>query len=442
MNSVVEKLAAIEKEIAAIQPKMAPLTERIADLDQKVAGFAQTLTGIAEESAAVKQDIELTRQGLTRIQTLIGESKAESEQLVAGQEENLQRCETMTAVFGAAFQAVSQFFEAAQRMGLADQAKTVFKVPSIAPPAAAPLAAKTQADAETMPVGQPQAEPVPEEPPKQRKHMKFASDGSGSSIQQFQHRSGDFLSASKPIPAEPPMPEPVPDDAWGMIPNAIPNMDEIEAAMSAMPPMMDTPMEAPFAEPPLPEPLTPEPPAVESPEPEPVPDDAWGTIPEANVPEPAMLEPPVIESPEPEPVTPEPPMPELLPELPELPAMEPLVTTPPPVLSESDFDSVDSGDSDFGDSNAGDGELASWSVPGLPDVAALPEMDSAQLEEDHLDSESDAEPSHEMASQLEVPPLNLATPALPEQSVPEDISEEDEQEIEDLLATMMTPVTA
>jgi chromosome segregation ATPase len=116
MNSVVEKLAAIEREVAAIQPKMAPLTERIADLDQKVAGFAQQLSGIAEESAAVKQDIELTRKCLARIQTLIGESKVESEQLLAGQEENLQRCETMTAVFGAAFQAVSQFFEAAQRM--------------------------------------------------------------------------------------------------------------------------------------------------------------------------------------------------------------------------------------------------------------------------------------------------------------------------------------
>ena len=129
MNSVVEKLAAIEKEVAAIQPKMVPLTQRIADLDHKVAGFAQQLAGIAEESAAVKNDIELTQHSLNRIQTLIGESKVESEQLVAGQEENLQRCETMTAVFGAAFQAVSQFFEAAQKMGLADQAKAVFLAP-------------------------------------------------------------------------------------------------------------------------------------------------------------------------------------------------------------------------------------------------------------------------------------------------------------------------
>jgi len=138
MNPVVEKLAAIEKEVAAIQPKMAPLTERIADLHQKVTGFTQQLADLAAESVAVKQDVELTRQSLGKIQTLISESKVESEQLVAGQEENQQRCETMTAVFGAAFQAVSQFFETAQQMGLADQAKAVFLAHSSSSASAAP----------------------------------------------------------------------------------------------------------------------------------------------------------------------------------------------------------------------------------------------------------------------------------------------------------------
>jgi hypothetical protein len=159
INSVVEKLAAIEKEVAAIQPKMAPLTERIADMDQKVAGFAQQLSGLATESAAIKQDIELTRSSLARIQTLIGESKVESEQLVAGQEENLQRCETMTAVFGAAFQAVSQFFATAQRMGLADQAKAIF----LKPPSASEVSPPPPEDASPLSVA-PASEPVVPEP--------------------------------------------------------------------------------------------------------------------------------------------------------------------------------------------------------------------------------------------------------------------------------------
>ena len=260
MNSVVEKLAAIEKEVAAIQPKMLPLTQRIADLDQKVAGFAQQLTSIAEESAAVKQDIELTRHGLTRIQTLIGESKAESEQLVAGQEENLQRCETMTAVFGAAFQAVSQFFETAQRMGLAEQAKAVF---------------------------------------------------------------------------------------------------------------LNTP-----------------------------------SVPTSAIPPPVSITPPVLPT-----------------------FSEPELES---VLSESDFDSVASDSAEM--------DSAPWAVPGLPDVATPPGMDSV-----HLDSDfavfADSEPTSEIASQLEVPPLDLSVPELPEQSEPAEM-EEDDQEIEAMLATMMAPVTA
>jgi hypothetical protein len=72
--------------------------------------------------------------------------------------------------------------------------------------------------------------------------------------------------------------------------------------------------------------------------------------------------------------------------------------------------------------------------PGLPDVGAAPET-----EEPDTDAEpTDAEPSCEMASQLEVPPLNLAVPALPESST---MDEQEEQDIEDMLANMMAPVT-
>ena len=281
MNSVVEKLAAIEKEVAAIQPKMAPLTQRIADLDQKVASFAQQLTSVAEESAAVKQDIELTQQSLTRIQTLIGESKVESEQLVAGQEENQQRCETMTAVFGAAFQAVSQFFETAQRMGLADQAKAVF----LPPPS------------ESVP----SAEPVPS--------------------------------------AE-----------------SAPSVESVPSSVAA-------PVVQPISD----------------------------------------------ESPE---------------------------TEDESVLSESDFDSAMS--------DAGDEEPNPWSVPGLPDVAAPPDMEDADSENtDFTNGEpSNVEPTTEMASQLDVPPLNLGAPDLPEQSETTPMDETDDQEIEAMLASMMAPVTA
>ena len=311
MNSVVEKLAAIEKEVADIQPKMVPLTERIADLDQKVAAFAQQLTGLAEESAAVKQDIELAQKSFSRIQTLIGESKVESEQLVAGQEENQQRCETMTAVFGAAFQAVSQFFETAQRMGLTDQAKAVF----LASPSEQAMIGE---DSLPSAVSNAMKPPIPE-------HVAEA------------------------IPPEPPIPEPV----------------------------------------------------------------AEAITPETTIPE------PVAEAIPPETTIPEPVAEAMLPE----------PTEAESILSESDFDAVISGTSDK--------ELDSWSVPGLPDVATPPVMEMVSSD----DSDTDAELSGEMASHLDVQPLNLGVPALPAQDESTDVGEKDEEEIEALLATMMEPVT-
>ena len=321
MSSVVEKLAAIEREVAAIQPKMLPLTERIADLDQKVAGFARQLVGVAEESAAVKQDIELTRQSLARIQTLIGESRAESEQLVAGQEENQQRCETMTAVFGAAFQAMSQFFETAQRMGIADQAKAVF------------LSQPSSPEVSTFP------------------QMPLLSSSS----------------ESEP-PEEPTVPaaEPVFDDTGNFTDNASeafpdgPGEHGVDADVS-----------------PTPESLVPE------------------------LQNPASHDVEAAES----------------------------------VLSESDFESAIS--------DVSENELASWSPPDLPDVTA-PSPEIVNDDDDSVDSESesDAEPSAEIASHLDVPPLNLSVPALPMQSEQTTADEMDEQEIEALLASMQTPVTA
>jgi len=335
MNSVVEKLAAIEKEVAAIQPKMVPLTQRIADLDQKVAGFARQLTGIAEESAAVKQDIELTQQSLTRIQTLIGESRVESEQLVAGQEENLQRCETMTAVFGAAFQAMSQFFETAQRMGLADQAKAVFLPP-----------------ASEAALGQP------------------------------------VLSGALPS---------------SQVPPALPVAEELPTDWKAVSQEMESAMDSP---------------AVADPA---ITDTA---VTETLAAEPVISEPPVTASPEPLPTaSPEPP-----------PESEPVSeSAAESALSESDFDSAMSG--------ADSGEPVSWSVPGLPDVAAVPEVALPEMEGTDLEA-SPMEPPEEIVSQLEVSPLNLSVPALPEQNEPIQIDENDEQEIEAMLANMMAPVTA
>ena len=377
MNSVVEKLAAIENEVAAIQPKMAPLTERIADLDQKVAGFTQQLSGIAEESTAIKHDIELTRNSLARIQTLIGESRTESEQLLAGQEENQQRCETMTAVFGAAFQAFSQFFEAAQRMGLTDPAKTAFLVPSVAP--IAPVAPSNTLETGTPMQAETVTEPVLLAPVLVESVPEDAVP-------------------EETVPVEPPTP--VPDDVVLPVDDPIP----------PPPPFV--------AEPAVEIPQVTEPPITEPPPVEALPEE---TVNERTTTESPLAEPPSITTPVQESIQ------DISEASPSLPS------------AEANVDSVD----------AGSKEPSSWeSVPTLPDVASLPEMESAHL--DSVDSDRfDTVQSDEIASNLDVPPLNLAVPSLPEVNEPagtdgtheHEIDESDEQEIEDLLATMMAPVT-
>jgi len=141
--------------------------------------------------------------------------------------------------------------------------------------------------------------------------------------------------------------------------------------------------------------------------------------------EPMPMEPPAAE--------PELPLPETIAEA--IPTELPITES---ALSESDFDSATSG--------ASEKELESWKVPDLPDIATSPEMGAIHTDSDHADSDSDAEPSDEMASHLDVPPLNLATPALSEQNgqTTADKKDEqvfDEQDIEAMLAAMGTPVT-
>jgi hypothetical protein len=187
----------------------------------------------------------------------------------------------------------------------------------------------------------------------------------------------------------------------------------------------ETLAEIPTIEPPAVEPLIAEPPAIEPP-----------------VAEPPIAEPPAVESSIAEPPPTEEPSswasaPEENEEnvdetmtvaaaVPGFPEAE--LSAAESILSESDFNAAVS--------DSGDTELASWAAPDLPDVTSLPEMASTP------DSFADAEPSDEIASHLDVPPLNLAIPALPEQNEPDAIDEEEEQEIEDMLATMMAPVTA
>jgi regulator of replication initiation timing len=126
MNLLVEKLAAVEKEAAGILSKIENLFSQTDDFNQKVAAFAGQSSEIAAAVASIRQEVADTQQGLKHVRELIAEAKSETEDMVANQDDNQQRCETMTAVFREAFHAASRLFETAQHLGFTDQAKTAF----------------------------------------------------------------------------------------------------------------------------------------------------------------------------------------------------------------------------------------------------------------------------------------------------------------------------
>jgi hypothetical protein len=305
----------------------------------------------------------------------------------------------------------------------------------------APVAAKTQADAQAEEQAEEQAEPVAEtvepEPDADvprvshhRKNMKFATDGYGGAAHHSLHTpsaAGFVPPIPEPVeeimPVEPLQPEPPAVEFIPPLPEPEPLEDMIPAEPAppepAPPePIPDEPVveDAPVEEPPMEEPVAEEV------------DDGWG-----------MPAPPVIEPPEEEPIPEESPeaVGGLMP-----PALAPPVFAPPApapvdesssVFSESDFNPVVP--------SFDEKELATWGS-GLPDVAAMPEMGVAHLDAPHLDSDQlDAEPADEIASNLDVPPLNLAVPALPMPGAAPEIDESDEDDIENLLSSMMAPVT-
>ncbi|MDR0705474.1 MAG: hypothetical protein LBF88_10870 [Planctomycetaceae bacterium] len=124
MSDLVEKIVAVEEQIALIQSKMVPLTSKVEMLNRKIDGFSGLLAEITGETKIIQQEINSTQQGLELIQTLVGKTKKEGEQIEADQNENKHLYESMTEMFGEAFQVVSRFFETAQKIGIVDKEKT------------------------------------------------------------------------------------------------------------------------------------------------------------------------------------------------------------------------------------------------------------------------------------------------------------------------------
>ncbi|MDR1962539.1 MAG: hypothetical protein LBQ50_02030 [Planctomycetaceae bacterium] len=121
MSKIVEKITVIEDQIALLQSKIVPLTSKTNTLSRKLNSFSGLLTEMIEETNAICHEIDSAQQELVSIQTILAETKTEGEQISADQDENKRLYESMTEMFGEAFQVVSRFFETAQRIGIVDK---------------------------------------------------------------------------------------------------------------------------------------------------------------------------------------------------------------------------------------------------------------------------------------------------------------------------------
>lgn len=123
MNNIVEKIAVVEEQVALIQSKIVPLTSKVETLNRKIEGFSGLLTEITGETNSIQQEFNSFQQKLESIQNLLAETKTEGEHLCADQDENKHLYESMTEMFGEAFQVVSRFFETARKIGIVDKEK-------------------------------------------------------------------------------------------------------------------------------------------------------------------------------------------------------------------------------------------------------------------------------------------------------------------------------
>ncbi|MDR2704690.1 MAG: hypothetical protein LBC02_02820 [Planctomycetaceae bacterium] len=168
MSDFVEKIVAVEEQIALIQSKIVPLTSKVEMLNRKIDGFSGLLAEITGETNTIQQEINSTQQSLEAIQTLISETKKEGEQIAADQNENKHLYESMTEMFGEAFQVVSRFFETAQKIGIVDKEKIpdfrLFQQQSISTESAVNISEPAIHSVTKEPVIEKISEPVAESP--------------------------------------------------------------------------------------------------------------------------------------------------------------------------------------------------------------------------------------------------------------------------------------
>lgn len=121
MGKIIDKISVIEEQFALVQTKAAPLASRLTNLNQAVQTLTDQIEDVGRETLNVQNEFDEMQASLEAIRNILYEVKQEGVELTEQQAETKQVCESLTTMFGEAFQVVSRFMETTQRMGIAKE---------------------------------------------------------------------------------------------------------------------------------------------------------------------------------------------------------------------------------------------------------------------------------------------------------------------------------
>ncbi|MDR0390755.1 MAG: hypothetical protein LBH59_02530 [Planctomycetaceae bacterium] len=125
MYKIKEKLSVALGQLNELRARFAPLGERVELLNKKVDLISQSVAELVNEMVEVKTIANDSANAFDSIVGVLVEVEAESDQICRNVEENEVLRESMTSMFGEAFNVVSKFIDTAKHIGIIDDNRAV-----------------------------------------------------------------------------------------------------------------------------------------------------------------------------------------------------------------------------------------------------------------------------------------------------------------------------
>ncbi|MDR2345075.1 MAG: hypothetical protein LBE18_03330 [Planctomycetaceae bacterium] len=120
MNNLTDKITTVLNHIDELRTKFLPLSERIDRLNQKVSLITKSINEITTEITEIQTISNGSIDVFDSILNILNETKTESRQIHHSIEENELLRNSMTSMFGEAFNVISKFINTAKHIGIID----------------------------------------------------------------------------------------------------------------------------------------------------------------------------------------------------------------------------------------------------------------------------------------------------------------------------------